>query len=361
MPESHTSDFRRNDIAQTLIKEIRVKSKKQIRLMEVCGTHTMSVFKHGVRSVLPETITLLSGPGCPVCVTSQSEIDAFIKLADEKDVIITTFGDLLRVPGSNASLHHKKAEGADIRIVYSSMDALDIAKKKPQKTIVFPGIGFETTAPGTAATILAAEKAGIKNFCVLSAQKTVPPALFGLMNIPGVQVDGFLLPGHVSVIIGEDAYRPFVESSGLPCVIAGFEPVDILAGILQLVTKIESGDSGLVNAYKRAVLPEGNPKAREILYSVFEPADARWRGIGNIPESGLVFKETFKAFDPLTRFSLSIPESEEIKGCACGEILTGLKIPPECALFRKKCTPINPIGPCMVSTEGTCAAYYKYQ
>ena len=360
MRDNPTSEYRNSEIAKSLVNKIKAKSKKSIRLMEVCGTHTMSVFKHGIRSVLPDTITILSGPGCPVCVTSQSEIDAFIKLSDEKDVIIATFGDLLRVPGSNSSLHHKKAEGADIRIVYSCMDALDIAIKNPDKTIVFPGVGFETTAPGTAATIITAEKLGLTNFCVLSAQKTVPPALFGLMSIPGVQVDGFLLPGHVSVITGEDAYRPFTDTFLLPCVIAGFEPVDILAGIVCLIEKIESGESGLVNAYKRAVSPAGNPKAREILHTVFEPSDALWRGIGNIPNSGLAFKKEYKKFDALTRFGIMIPEIEETKGCACGEILTGLKTPPECSLYKKICNPLNPVGPCMVSTEGTCAAYYKY-
>ncbi len=360
MPIKYAEEFRDGDIAKELAEKINIKSKKNIRIMEVCGTHTMSIFKNGIRSVLPQTITLLSGPGCPVCVTSQGEIDAFVKLSEQKDVIIATFGDLIRVPGSNSSLQKKQAEGFDIRIIYSCMDALKIAKDNPDKTIVFPGVGFETTAPGTAATIITARQQGIDNFCVLSAQKTVPPALFGLLSIPDVSIDGFLLPGHVAVITGQDAYVPFTEAFKLPCVIAGFEPTDILSGLLMLVENIEAKNSSVENAYTRAVSAKGNIKAREILYEVFTPCDAQWRGIGNIPNSGLTFNKEYENFDAVKRFNINISSNEIIKGCACGEILTGIKTPSDCKLYKKSCTPLNPVGPCMVSSEGTCAAYYKY-
>lgn len=360
MSIKYAEEFRNGDIAKELADKIRAISTKKIRIMEVCGTHTMAIFKNGIRSVLPETITLLSGPGCPVCVTSQGEIDAFVKLAEEKDVIIATFGDLIRVPGSDSSLQQKQAEGCDIRIIYSCMDALNIAKENPDKTIVFPGVGFETTAPGTAATIITAKQQGIDNFCVLSAQKTVPPALFGLMGIPGVRIDGFLLPGHVSVITGQNAYLPFTEAFKLPCVIAGFEPTDILSGLLSLVEAVETDGSGVKNAYTRAVSPDGNSKARSVLYEVFTPSDAQWRGIGTIPGSGLAFKPGYGDFDAVKRFNLKISSNETVKGCACGEILTGLKTPADCKLYKKTCTPLSPVGPCMVSSEGTCAAYYKY-
>ncbi len=361
MSIKYAEEFRDGVIAKDLADKIRQKSKKNIRIMEVCGTHTMSIFKNGIRSVLPETITLLSGPGCPVCVTSQGEIDAFVNLSEKEDVIFATFGDLIRVPGSDSSLQKKQAEGFDIRIVYSCMDALQIAKDNPDKTIVFPGVGFETTAPGTAATIISAKQQGVTNFCVLSAQKTVPPALFGLMNIPKVEIDGFLLPGHVAVITGQNAFIPFINKYNLPCVIAGFEPADILMGLLELIESIESNKYSVKNAYTRAVSTEGNVRAREILYEVFKPCDAQWRGIGTISGSGLSFKSDYEDYDAVKRFGLDISINEKVKGCSCGEILTGLKTPPDCSLYKKACTPLNPIGPCMVSSEGTCAAYYKYQ
>jgi len=315
-------------------------SSKKIRLMEVCGTHTMSIFKHGIRSILPNNITLLSGPGCPVCVTAQNEIDAFIELSRKKDIIITTFGDLIRVP--------------------SSFDAIEIAKENPDKKIVFIGVGFETTAPTIAASVLAAKQMQINNYFVFASHKLTPPALLALMTTKGVNIDGFILPGHVSVITGTKAYKSVVEKYNIASAIAGFEPADILLAILMLIKQTNSCSPKLENAYGRAVAPNGNIKARQIMYQVYKKSDAHWRGIGVIPESGLDFNDEFVSFDAKKTFEIKLSENKGPKGCACGEILMGIKTPLDCSLYKKTCTPINPIGPCMVSSEGTCAAYYKY-
>jgi len=360
MPLKHIEEYRDSKISKNLIEKIKNLSRHPVRLMEVCGTHTVSIFRSGIRSVLPETISLLSGPGCPVCVTDQYEIDAFIELARIDDVIVTTFGDLMRVPGSVSSLQQERAAGRDIRVVYSTFDALEVAQKNPDRKVVFLGVGFETTAPTIAASILQASQLQIENYSVISAHKLVPPALETLMSLPDVKIDGFILPGHVSVIIGLDAYRPFFENCKTPCVVAGFEPADILQAIRMLTEMIESGNPGLDNAYPRAVTAEGNAKARQILTDIFEPVDACWRAIGPIPRSGLKIKDEFAAHDALKQFDIQVPDPQIPSGCACGEILIGKKTPPECKLFRKVCTPMDPVGPCMVSTEGTCAAYYKY-
>lgn len=360
MPIKHIEEYRDSQIAKQLIGQIRSTSKKPVRLMEVCGTHTVSIFRSGIRSLLPDTVSLLSGPGCPVCVTDQKEIDAFIEVARREDMIVATFGDLMRVPGTTSSLQRERAEGRDIRVVYSTMDAVEIARKNPAKRVVFLGVGFETTAPTIAAAILTAAREAVRNFGVVSAHKLVPPALEALMNLEDVDIDGFILPGHVSVIIGLDAYRPFFERYRIPCVAAGFEPVDILQAISGLIDQIESGRPQLGNAYQRAVTAEGNPKARQLLAEIFEPADARWRGVGLIPSSGLRIGDAFAAHDAEKLLEIEVPEPPPTKGCACGEILVGKKTPPECALYKKGCTPTDPVGPCMVSTEGTCAAYYKY-
>ncbi len=360
MSIAHAEEYRDPAIAGNLANKIRARSRRPIRIMEVCGTHTMAIFRHGIRSLLPDTVTLLSGPGCPVCVTAQSDIDAFVQLARRDDVVVATFGDLIRVPGSGSCLQAEKAAGAAVEVVYSPMDALRLARRRPDKRIVFPGVGFETTAPTIAAAILGAREQGLDNFLVYSAHKTVPPALGALMDNPAVRIDGFLLPGHVSVIIGTDAYRPFFERHRLPCVVAGFEPVDILQGIAALTEMIESQVPALANAYPRAVSGGGNPQARRIMEQVFEPCDAPWRGLGVIPGSGLAIRDAFESFDAVKRFDLQVPEAPEPKGCACGEILSGIRLPSQCALFRKSCTPMSPVGPCMVSSEGTCAAYYRY-
>jgi hydrogenase expression/formation protein HypD len=360
MTLKHIEEYRNADLARSLIENIKKTSRRPIRLMEVCGTHTVSIFRSGIRSVLPETVSLLSGPGCPVCVTDQKEIDAFIELARLDEVIITTFGDLIRVPGSDSSLEKERAAGRDIRVVYSTFDALEIAQKRPDQKVVFLGVGFETTAPTIAAAILQAAQLKLNNFSVISAHKLVPPALETLMNLDEVRIDGFILPGHVSVIIGVDAYRPFFDRYRIPCVVAGFEPADILQAINMLTEMIEKESPDLQNAYPRAVTLDGNPKARQILQTVFEPDDACWRGIGMIPQSGLKIRDDFALHDAEKQFDFRLPETRIPGGCACGEILTGKKSPPDCKLFRTVCTPVEPVGPCMVSTEGTCAAYFKY-
>jgi len=356
----YAEEYRTGNIIRHLTERIHQISHRRIRLMEVCGTHTMSIFRHGIRSLLPETMTLLSGPGCPVCVTAQSEIDAFIALAGKENVILTSFGDLLRVPGNNSSLQQQRAMGKDVRIVYSTVDALEIAQKYPDKNVVFAGVGFETTAPTVAASILSAKTMNVNNFFVFSAHKRVPPALYALMDMEKTQIDGFILPGHVSLMIGMKAYRPFFEKYQQPCVAAGFEPADIFRAILMLVEQIEAGSPKLENAYERAVSEDGNPKAIRMMEEVFENTDANWRGIGVIADSGLAIRDEFADYDAKRRFEIDIADTENPKGCICGQILTGLKTPPDCPLYKKVCSPENPTGPCMVSTEGTCAAYYRF-
>ena len=360
MTIAFAEEYRDAAIAQSLVRQIKAASTRPIRLMEVCGTHTMAIFRHGIRALLPETITLLSGPGCPVCVTAQGDIDAFVQLARRQEVTLATFGDLMRVPGSGSSLQRETAQGADVRVVYSALDAIQLARQAPQRQVVFLGVGFETTAPTVAAAIQQAQQLQLTNFSVYCAHKTVPEALAALMANPQVRIDGFLLPGHVSVIIGRQAYQPFFDQYRLPCVVAGFEPADMLQGILQIVQQIENNTPELENAYVRAVSEVGNPKAQAVMARVFETSDARWRGIGLIPDSGLAIRQDMAEFDAACRFDLDVVVQPEPKGCACGEILTGIKTPLQCALFRKKCTPMNPVGPCMVSSEGTCAAYYRY-
>ena len=357
----HQEEYRDPQLSRQLIEAIRKTSTRPVNLMEVCGTPTMSIFRHGIRDVLPDTIRLLSGPGCPVCVTAQPEIDAFIAYARVENSIVATFGDLLRVPGTTSSLQKEKAGGRDIRIVYSAFDALKIAQANPDKTVVFLGVGFETTAPTIAASIMSAREMKVPNFLVACAHKTVPAALEALMGSDQVQINGFLLPGHVSVILGLQAYRPFVDQYAIPSVVAGFEPADILEAVRRLVEQIENGAPQLENAYPRAVSEEGNPKARAVMDTVFEPADAVFRGIGLIPGSGLRIRSAFADHDAAVQMPVEVPDSKEPAGCACGAILTGAKTPPECRLFGNACTPENPIGPCMVSSEGTCAAYYRFQ
>jgi hydrogenase expression/formation protein HypD len=360
MTIAYAEEYRDPAIARHLVGRIRETRHDPVRLMEVCGTHTMAIFRHGIRALLPDTITLLSGPGCPVCVTAQGDIDAFVELSRRKDVILATFGDLMRVPGSGSCLQTESAAGADVRVVYSALDALDIARREPHRQVVFLGVGFETTAPTIAASILSARKMELTNFSVYCTHKTVPAALDALMDNPAVKVDGFLLPGHVSVIIGLDAYKPFFRRHRTAAVVAGFEPVDILQGVLELVTMLAGGAPALANAYPRAVTDQGNIQARRVMDQVFAPCDASWRGLGVIPGSGLAIRPELAALDAVQRFGLRVIDAPEPRGCACGDILSGIRTPPECTLFRKLCTPMNPVGPCMVSSEGTCAAYYRY-
>ncbi len=360
MTIKYLEEYRSREISQGLMARVREIAVRPVRIMEVCGTHTVALFRSGIRSMLPDTVDLLSGPGCPVCVTDQGEIDAFIALAREPDIIVATFGDLMRVPGSGSSLQQARAAGSDVRVVYSAFDALDIARRNPSRRVVFLGVGFETTAPTIAATIVTARRTGLENFSVFCAHKRVPPALEALLSSERVHIDGLLLPGHVSVIIGVDAYRDLVRRHARPCVVAGFEAVDLLQALVLLLEQIQEGQPRLANAYPRAVTDGGNPKALEVMAEVFRPADACWRGIGVIADSGLKIRERFAAFDAARVFGIAARRVPEPPGCACGEILTGGRKPPQCGLYATACTPSNPVGPCMVSSEGTCAAYYRY-
>jgi len=356
----YMDEYRDGAVAKALSEKIREISTKRVRLMEICGTHTMAIFRHGIRSLLPETIELVSGPGCPVCVTAMEEIDRAVKLARTKGVIVTTFGDMIRVPGSTSSLQMEQSEGATVKMVYSTFDALKIAAKNRDSEVVFLGIGFETTAPTVAAAIQTAQVSGDTNFSVLSAHKLLPPAMDALLSTENVVVNGFICPGHVTTIIGTSSYEKVVKQYHTPCVVTGFEPVDILQGILMLVKQIESGRSQVEIQYARGVSPEGNPGALAMMEKIFEPCDAPWRGLGNIPGSGLAIRASFAAFDAEKRFDLEVPPAKEPPGCLCANVLRGAATPPECKFFRKACTPRTPIGPCMVSSEGTCAAYFKY-
>ena len=327
--------------------------------MEVCGGHTMSIQKFGIPSLLPDTIKLISGPGCPVCVSDRKYIDQAIAYARLDDVIITTYGDLIRVPGSTSSLDQEKAQGSDVRIVYSILDALKIAKDNKDKKIVFLGIGFETTAPSSAAGIVRAQMAAIRNFYVFSSHKIMPPAMEALID-EGVKLDGYIAPGHVSTITGISIYENIPRKFGLGCVVSGFEPVDLLKAILMLVKQIESNDPKVEIAYTRVVKPEGNIKAQQMLEEVFELRDDWWRGLGVLPKSGMKIREKYVDFDAEVQIPVEVEPTREDKGCICGEILKGLKTPKDCKLFAKVCTPNNPVGACMVSHEGSCHAYYKY-
>lgn len=354
------NEFRSNRHAQTLLQEIRAISTKEIKLMEVCGTHTVSIFRYGLRELLPPTIKLLSGPGCPVCVTSNINVDEAIAVSHLPEVILCSFGDMLKVPGSRSSLAEAKAEGADIRIVYSTMDALDLARQNPDRQVVFFGIGFETTAPTVAASILAAEREGIMNYSILGSHKLIPQAMRALITDQEIGVNGFICPGHVSVIIGTEPYEFLASEYGVPSVITGFEPVDMLQGIYMLVKQIEAGEARVEVQYTRGVRTEGNPKAMATLFKVFEVDDAAWRGIGVIPGTGLKLRDEYLSYDAREKLDFTVDKVLENPGCICGAILRGVKTPHECKLFGKACTPERPVGACMVSMEGTCSAYYKY-
>ena len=335
-------------------------AQNKIKLMEVCGTHTMAIARSGIKKLIPVEIELISGPGCPVCVTSQGAIDKIIEIAALKDVIVTTFGDMIRVPGSRVSLDESRAEGADVRALYSCLDSLKIAKQNPGKRIVFMGVGFETTAPTIAATVLEAERLKIQNFFVLANFKLLFPALEILASSKQIKVDGFICPGHVSVITGSLPYELIAKKYKKPCVITGFEDTDIIKGIKRLAEMVKNEQYGVDIEYKRAVKRRGNTAAMKLLLSIFEPADADWRGIGEIKKSGLKFKKKYSHFDADREFDIRLPKTIIPRGCICGEVLQGISSPKKCKLFKKACTPQNPVGPCMVSSEGTCAAYYKY-
>ena len=353
-------EYRNAELGKRLIERIHHHSTRPIRLMEFCGGHTVSIFKHGIRQLLPSTIDMLSGPGCPVCVTDNADLDKAIALAGLPNVIITTFGDMLKVPGSYSSLAQAKAEGGDIRIVYSTQDALGIARGNPSKSVIFIGIGFETTAPTVAASILEAAQKGIDNYYVLSLHKLCPPVIKALLDSGEVKLDGIICPGHVSAIIGSHPYYFIPREYGIACAISGFEPLDILLCVDMLITQVESGRPKVEIAYGRGVKPEGNRMALEVMHQVFEPGAAAWRGIGIVPASGLTLRKEFQHFDAERAFYVDVPLPRHHKECLCGDILRGVKTPPDCKLFRRVCDPEHPVGPCMVSSEGACAAYYSY-
>ena len=356
----YVDEFRDRRLVDKMADEICREADANLtyNIMEVCGTHTMSIFRFGLKEILPQNIRLISGPGCPVCVTPNEFLDKAIAIAGSKKVIVATFGDMLKVPGSYSSLEKEKAAGADIKIVYSSLDALDLAKKYSNKEVVFLGLGFETTAPTVAQSILIAKKKGLSNYSVLCGHKTMPEALGALVSGGSIKLDAFLLPGHVSAITGPAPYEFLSVKYKKRCVISGFEPLDIMQSILMLI-KQKTPAVGI--QYKRIISKEGNPLARKIIAKVFEKSPSVWRGIGTIGRSGLKIRNIYKEFDAETKFHPDIKMSKENPNCFCGYILKGLKTPYDCRLFAKACTPEKPVGACMVSSEGTCAAYYKYR
>ncbi len=351
-------EYRNSELARGLVERIHRRSTRPLRLMEFCGGHTVSIFRNGLRQLLPPTIEMLSGPGCPVCVTANADLDKIIALAHTPGVVLATFGDLLKVPGSSSSLQRARAEGGDVRIVYSTLDALGVARRHPDKMVVFAGIGFETTAPTVAASIVQAKAEGISNYKVISAHKLTPPVLRALVGSGEVRVDGLICPGHVSAIIGSRPYDFLAREHGIGCAIAGFEPLDILQAVAMLVDQLEADDPKVEVAYRRGVRPEGNTIALRLMEEAFAPGPADWRGIGVIPGSGLRVRDA--AFDAEQSFSIDPGPTREPAGCICGDILRGVRTPLDCRLFRQVCSPEYPVGPCMVSSEGTCATYYHY-
>lgn len=346
--------------AGILLAEIESLAQSPITIMEVCGTHTVAIAKNAIRELLPKSIRLVSGPGCPVCVTSNGDIDRYLYLAAQKNVITATFGDMIRVPGTEKNLQELRAEGADIRVVYSTQDALELARQNPDKEVVFLGIGFETTVPTVAVSLEIAKREAIKNYSVLSMHKVVPPVLKLLAEDEQLLVDAFLDPGHVCSIIGIEPIKFMAEDYGKPGVVTGFEALDILEGIAMLLRQRAEGRSDIEIQYQRVARPEGNPQAKMFIERVFERIDASWRGIGIIPQSGLGIRVDYSPWDAARKFSLPVFESRETPGCRCGDVLRGVICPTQCPLFAKHCTPMKPVGPCMVSTEGSCAAYHRY-
>lgn len=357
--------FRNHLAAKSITGDIRelaaelLQQNREARIMEVCGSHTMSIARYGIRQILPGNVRLISGPGCPVCVTDAAYIDAAIELA-EKGIQIATFGDMLKVPGSSKTLADARGAGGQVHVCYSPLDAVKLAERNPDNEIVFLGIGFETTVPPVISIIKKAKAENLENISLLTAFKLVPPALEALAEDKDVAVNGFLLPAHVSAIIGADAYRSFVDKYKTPSVIAGFEPLDILLGIKGLLEQLAGGRAELVNQYARVVKKQGNRIALNLIHELLEPADASWRGIGTIPGSGLALREEFSDFDASKKFHISTEGGEPDPRCRCGDVLRGIIFPDECPLFSNVCTPLLPVGPCMVSSEGSCAAYYKY-
>lgn len=353
-------EFRDAELAKAVVSRIHRRSKRHVRLMEFCGGHTVTIMKHGIRQLLPETVEMLSGPGCPVCVTANQDLDKAIAFAREPGVIITTFGDMLRVPGSRSSLQEARAAGADVRVVYSTLDALEIARENPERAVVFIGIGFEATAPTIAASVMEANEEGIRNYYVLSMHKLCPPVIKALLDSGEVRLDGLICPGHVSAVIGSRPWEFAARDYGIACVVSGFEPLDVLQSVEMLVDQLEKGEPRVEIAYRRGVRAEGNLRAQEVMNTVFEPSLANWRGIGVVPESGLTLNREYERSDAEFAFEIDPGPTIEPKGCLCGDILRGVRTPLDCRLFRTSCTPEHPVGPCMVSSEGSCASYYHY-
>lgn len=342
------------------LSEIQTLAQSPFTIMEVCGTHTVAIAKNAIRELLPPSIRLISGPGCPVCVTDSSDIDRYLYLAAQPNVITATFGDMIRVPGTEKNLQSLRAEGADVRLVYSTQDALELARKNPDNEVVFLGIGFETTTPTVAVSLETAQQEGITNYSVLSMHKVVPPVLRLLAEDDELVVDGFLDPGHVCAMIGIEPIEFMAKEYGLPGVVTGFEALDILEAIVMLLRQRAEGRSEIEIQYKRIVKAEGNPHAIRVVERVFEPVDASWRGLGLIRQSGLAIREQYGAWDAVRKFALPVFQSPETPGCRCGDVLKGVINPTQCPMFGKRCTPMKPVGPCMVSTEGSCAAYHRY-
>jgi len=358
----YIDEFRNPEIITTIKNKIfSIYDNRPLNFMEVCGGHTHAICKFGIKKLLPEGINLLSGPGCPVCVTENNYIDKAVELSRREDTIIATFGDMVKVPGSKGSLETNRHSSESLHICYSSMDALRLAEADREKEIIFLGVGFETTAPSIAATIIEARKRKLDNFSVLAGNKTMPEAMRTLLDAGDVRIDGFICPGHVSTVTGTNIYDFIPNEYNVPCVISGFEPIDIMESIYLLSKQIINNQPLVENQYKRSVKAAGNQKALHIMYEVFENCDSIWRGLGNIPGSGLRIRENYRSFDADHKFRINITGGEENKDCICGSIMRGINKPPDCKLFKTLCTPENPVGPCMVSSEGACSAFYKYE
>ncbi|MBP6825371.1 MAG: hydrogenase formation protein HypD [Saprospiraceae bacterium] len=354
------SEYRDADVVARYMDEIRRTATRPWTIMEVCGGQTHSLVKNGLLQLLPDNVRMVHGPGCPVCVTPLHQIDKAVYLAEEKGVILCSYGDMLRVPGSKRSLLEAKAAGADVRILYSPLEAVKIARENPGREVVFFAVGFETTAPANALSVIHAVRAGVSNYSILTSHVLVPPAMEAVMNDEESSIDGFLAAGHVCTIMGIDEYYPLAERYQIPLVVTGFEPVDLVQGILMVVRQLEKGTCHLENQYSRVVRPEGNPEARKMIGQVFEIADREWRGIGNIPMSGYELRPEFSAYDANKKFAVNIEKVPESAECIAGLVLKGIKKPHECPQFGKKCKPQSPLGAPMVSSEGACAAYYHF-
>jgi hydrogenase expression/formation protein HypD len=353
-------EYRREEDAQTFVRAIRTKVTRPWTLMEICGGQTHTLLRSGIDRMLPPDITLVHGPGCPVCVTPLTQIDRALAIAQRPNVIFTSFGDMLRVPGSTTDLLTVKAKGGDVRMVYSPLDAVTIAQQSPEKDVVFFAVGFETTAPANAMAVKRARQLGLTNFSVLASHVLVPPAMGAILSSPSNRVQGFLLAGHVCTVMGWREYEPLAEAHRIPMVVTGFEPLDLLQGIFMAVDALESGRHGVTNQYVRTVSRDGNPAARAVVNEIFEPCDRAWRGIGVIPQSGYRLREEYAPFDATLRFDVEAITTEEPKECIAGEIMQGVKRPSACTAFGTRCTPEHPLGAPMVSSEGACAAYWLY-